>query len=286
MASSITWTDTVYIRETSKDGRRHWYRTQVSEEAFQSPGLYRETIVTENGNVALVRLTDAAKNKVLTLDPKNKVATMTDVAHSHRDIEGPFHDAQRALANAYNLQFVEKRTTPLGDINVFRKVEGTCFFDYWIDQRTKQLVEYRINQGGYVTLADYENDPMRNAKPEKECAGGHIVGSIENNIVYNAQLDNSLFSFDIPEGFTVKTQNRHYVTEQEVIDSIRILANVNDGILPAQIANAPAAWINKYHRIPKPERSPQAQKLVETVDHYEEIGLGTLPLRNFPGGLC
>ena len=69
---------------------------------------------------------------------------------------------------------------------------------------------------------------------KKNTQVGTIVGSITNDIVYNADLDDSLFRFDVPKGYTVKTQKRHLVTEQEMIDYFRILVDFNDKVFPDQ----------------------------------------------------
>ena len=278
-AKDITWTDTIYERITSKDGRRHWYRTNVSKFAYKAPGLYRETRFDENGNVEWVEITDAVHQKVLTLYPARKTAMVAEVRPA-RDAEGPFLDAQRMLKGP-DLQFLERRKRADGDVNVFRHVEGTCFFDCWIDQKSKQLVEYRINQNENVTLADYENDPMRNATPEKEESGGTIVGGITNEIVYNADLDDSLFRFDVPKNYTLETQKRHLVTEQELIDYFRIVVDFNDKVFPDDLSQPDCDRLNKYRETPKAERPAHAQKLIEKEDYYEKIHLRGRPLREF-----
>ena len=191
-ARDITWTTTVYERTTSKDGQRYWYEANVFQNAYKAPGLYRETSLDPQGNVRSIEITDTVQRKVLTLDPAAKTATIAEI-RPHQDADGPFGDARRALKEAF-LQFVERRKTPAGEVNVFRKAEGEFFFDYWIDPKSKQLVEYRINQNPKVTLADYENDPNRDAAPEKDWSTGTIIGSIDKDIVYNAHLDDAFVS--------------------------------------------------------------------------------------------
>jgi outer membrane lipoprotein-sorting protein len=278
-ATDITWTTTIYERITSKDGKRHWYRSNVRKLAYKAPGLYRETSYDEDGNLRSVEITDAVNKKVLTLYPSDRTATIADIRPC-KDPEGPFLDAQRMLKD-YDLQFVERRKTAVGDVNVFRHSEGRVFFDCWIGQKTKRLVEYRINQNENVTLADYENDPMRNAKPERETSRGIIVGSIDNEIVYNANLDDSLFRFDVPEGYAVKTQKRHIVTEQEMIDCFRAMVEFNGKVFPDDLSQPSFDQLNKYRKMPAAARPPQAQKLIEIVDSYGKIQLSGLPLREF-----
>ena len=50
-AKNITWTTTIYEHITSKDGRRHWYKTHPRHFAYKVPGLYRETEIDDKGNL-------------------------------------------------------------------------------------------------------------------------------------------------------------------------------------------------------------------------------------------
>jgi hypothetical protein len=277
-AQNITWTTMIYERITSKDGRRHWYITNLRKMAYKTPGLYRETAFDEEGNVAWVEITDAVNNKVLTLHMADKTAMLAEVRPCE-DPEGPFFRVRQSLTDP-DLEFVERRKTAAGEVNVFRRVEGTCFFDYWIDQKSKQLVEYHIHQGGN-SLMEYENDPVRNAKPERDISHGTIVGSITREIVYNADLDDSLFQLDVPKGYMVTTHKHHFVAEHEMIDFIRVLVEANDKVFPDQITDIPADRYNQCRKLPKAERPPEAQRLIETADYYEHLHLHGLPLREF-----
>ena len=274
-AETITWRETVYELITNKDGKKYW-ETEVRRHAFKAPGIYRVSYLDGQGNVSGVEITDAVHKKVLTLALKEKIAVLTEVSHTHCDTEGPFEDAKRMLKE-YGLQFVEKQKTQNGDVNVFRKNEGNCFFDCWIDQKTKRLVKYCVNQGGNVTLADYENDFSHNTVTKKNPSRGMIVGGIFDEIDYNADLDDSLFRLDVPEGYSLTTKHRHFVTEQEMIDFIRLLVEANDQIFPDYILDVPSDLFNKLQKKPKAERSPQEQKLLDTIDHYEQMGLRDLP---------
>ena len=102
-----------------------------------------------------------------------------------------------------------------------------------------------------------------------------------------------MFRFDVPAGYTVKTQKRHRVNEKEMIDFIRVLVQSNDNVFPRQIDDIPCDVYNKYRAMPKSARPPQAERLIETADYYSadpdewtstqrissrKCGLGQLPL--------
>ena len=90
-----------------------------------------------------------------------------------------------------------------------------------------------------------------------------------------------LFRFEVPDGYTSTTQKRHIVTEQEMLEFMRVIAEANDGVFPDQIADVPSELHNKFIEMPKAERSPAGQKLIEMVDYYEKIQLRGYPLREF-----
>ena len=147
----------------------------------------------------------------------------------------------------------------------------------------KRVLLANITKPGYTgSLADYENDPMRTAAPEEKFSRSTIVGSITKDFVYDAHLDDSLFRFDVPKGYAIKTQKRHLVTEQEMLDFVRLLVGADGGVFPDQIMDIPSDVYNKYNHMPKSDRSPEIQKLMETVDHYDKILRdGERPMRAF-----
>ena len=148
-AKTMTWKSTYYEHITSKDGRT-WFHAGVIENAYKAPGLYRIVWLDDKGQVTRVQISDWMHGRTLTYHPQEKKATIEKrdpvardpVAHD----TGPFA-ADLEKLNAPNLQWVEKRKTATGEVNVFRHVfrwyvagERDWSTDYWIDAQTKQLV--------------------------------------------------------------------------------------------------------------------------------------------------
>ena len=181
------------------------------------------------------------------------------------------------------MQWVEKRQTVDGEVNVFRRTfrdepNGKEWsYDFSMDQKTKQLVELRIPG---TDIFDPDKDPVRGNSPEKDWSTGKPVGSIDHDIVLDAQLDDSFFRLEPPEGYTVETHSRPYVTEKEMIDWLALLADFNDQTFPDQ----PTVFsdrINKAWDKPKKERSPIEQKFLDTEQHYITAGLNSMPTGHF-----
>ena len=93
-----------------------------------------------------------------------------------------------------------------------------------------------------LTSYDPENDPRHDNPVDspEELPNGAAVSTIAYGIVYNAPVDDSLFSFRPPAGYKVTVQQRNYQTEGEMIDYFRILAELNGGFFPARRYPRPA----------------------------------------------
>jgi outer membrane lipoprotein-sorting protein len=284
-AKSITWKVIYYNHITSKDGKRMWVTTEQHECAYKMPGLYRETILDKNGQVKWVRIADTINKRELTLNPKENKGTLSEVAIASNNPRGPFVWVTQELKKT-DLQWVEKRQTEDGQINVFRRTfrdepNGKEWsYDFSMDQKTKQLVELRIPG---TDIFDPDKDPSRNNSPEKDWSTGKPVGSIDYDIVFDAELDDSLFRLEPPEGYAVETHTRPHVTEKEMIEYLGILADFNDRTFPDQLDPVPFSSdrINKVWDKPEKERTPAEQKLLDTEQHYIMAGLNSMPTGHF-----
>lgn len=298
-AKDITWKRTVYEYRTSKDGKRTWMRVAANlQHAYKPPGLYRVTEIDGQGQICRVEISDAVHRRQLAWWPNQKKARLSEseqippeqLPHNPR---GPFVWIAEAMKKE-NLQWVETRGTATGEVNVFRhfikdefrfavdiKGQNTSW-DVWIDQKTKQLVEFH-NPGSDVF--DPEKDPARHNPPEKEWAIGKLAGSIEYDIVFSAELDDSLFLLEPPDGYVVENWVQPplpQVTEQEIIDYFGIMADFNNKTFPDQIILFPFSFdrFTKLLTTPKGERTAAEQKFAETQHRYDMVGLG-LPVDHF-----
>ena len=271
-AKTITWKKMFYAHTTSKDGKRTWLNTSVIECAYRVPGLRRDVRVDENGQITTVEITDFIHGRKLTYSPKEKKATLAEIP-SGFDYPGPFAYYREKL-NAPNLQWIEKRKTATGEVNVFRNAfrdhdnEHDWSLDFWIDTKTKQLVDV-YNPG--ADIYDPEKDPVRNNPPEKEWFSSTMMGGGEQDIRYDVALDDSLFRLEPPEGYAVEVKQRDRVTEKEMIDYLGILAEFNDKMFPDQAFPMPfnlMAKINRALKKPWKDQTAAERKLLDTDMRY------------------
>ena len=133
-------------------------------------------------------------------------------------------------------------------------------------------------------IYDPDNDPANKMAPEEKSSITTSPGGVEGDIVYDAKLDDSLFSLQPPEGYAVEhSQPRPRVTEKEMIDYFRIVAAYNGKTFPDQVFPYifPSDRLNKIGDKPKKDRTEAEQKLLDTNDHYKLAGLNYLPIGEF-----
>jgi hypothetical protein len=297
-ATGITWKWIGYEYRTSKDGKRTWMRVAANRRhAYKPPGLYRVTDIDDQGQIRWVEISDAVHRRQLKWWPNQKKAQLSESEQIPpeqlpQDPRGPFVWLTEAMKKE-NLQWVETRVTATGEVNTFRHFikdefrfavdikERYTSWDVWIDQKTKQLVEFHHPGGDGF---DPETDPARHTPPEKEWSHGELVGSIDYDIVFDAELDDSLFLLEPPEGYVVENWVRPplpQITEQEIIDYLGIAADFNNKTFPDQI-DCPFSndRLVQTWKTPKEERTAAEQKFVETQNHYVAFGPGS-PVAHF-----
>jgi hypothetical protein len=270
-AKTITWKWTVYQHITSKDGKRKWRTVETRPQAYRAPGLYRDVFLDKNGHVTQVEITDEVQHKQLTVVPEKKEAVLSEVYAGGHDPRGPFEWVRDKLRDA-TLQWVETRKTAAGEVNVFRDAHWDTpngrpwSYDFWIDRKTKQIIEVHIPG---ADIYDPETDPARNTPPEKAWRAT-LPGSYFHDIVLNADLDDSLFRLEPPEGYTLKTIHRGQMTEKEMADYLGVLADFNDKTFPDQVFPFAISSdrTNKAWAKPENQRTAAEKKLVKTMDYY------------------
>ena len=270
-AKTITWTTLFYQHRSSKDGKRTWAHTDVMECAYRSPGLYREARLDENEQVTSVEITDLTKGRTLRYSPTSKKATLKEV-NSSGDHEGPFAPFLRRLS-APNLQWIERRTTATGEVNVFRCAfrdydnDRDWSYDYWIDAKTKQLV---AAYAPGADIYDAEHDPARDTQPGK-ASSYHAMGLGRVDIRYDVALEDSLFGTEPPAGYVIEVKPRARVTEKETVDYIGLLADFNDKTFPDQLIPISPRLLSKFNQMlkkPLKERTAADRKLLDTDMRY------------------
>ncbi len=288
-AKTVVWKQIRYAYVPRKDGKGTWVRSE-EEHAYKAPGLYREVQWTlgDANPVQYVKITDEINKKQLILWTKDRRADLAEIATQGHDPCGPFTTASEEIRNG-NLQWVRKRKTAQGEVNVFRSADDSAgrhwSIDLWIDPVSKQLVGEQIPG---ADIYDPDNDPDRNNPVGEHWPNGAPICYIRQNIDFDAKLNDSQFSLEPPPGYTVHSQSRNYVTEREMIDYIGVLAEVNGRVFPGRTYPHQLSldWPGDPREVaiwnkPAEERTPVERKYTDTIERYKRANLNHMPMYHF-----
>ncbi len=261
-AETVTLTRTNYERRYSKDGKRTWLVKSRTTIAYLDPGFWRTTWYDQEGKMQWVEITDATNNKTLHLEMKSKKAIW--MVYPHMQVRGKPVERYGESLKRNSIQWVGQRDVNGRTANVFRdhySGDPKTSFDVWIDAESKQVVG-RSEPGADVfdprTLADRDNPA------EKQVSKGTILGTISDNIVFDAPLDAKLFSLTPPEGFEVVQQRRFPpVTEAEMIEWLGVTARFNNGVFVDTPKGIDHEKHNEAARKKKAERTDVEQRFLD-----------------------
>ncbi|MGA2915392.1 MAG: zf-HC2 domain-containing protein [Sedimentisphaerales bacterium] len=185
-------------------------------------GPVMHDIVSDNkvrrtiSNMDAVMIIDLDKAKMLVLNEKKKTAV-------NLDIKGPLQEEHKSF-----IQIIRQIITDLNDMSVerlgHRNLNG---FDAVGFQSKRQ-------NGGITIWADPQT-----AKPIRIELQFGPVSAVLKNIEFDVPVDESLFSMDVPVGYTLKKTevNMNEFTEQDFIESLRIWSEyVLNGNFPENIS--------------------------------------------------
>ncbi|MEZ6078695.1 MAG: hypothetical protein R3C56_24375 [Pirellulaceae bacterium] len=142
-------------------------------------------------------------------------------------------------------------------------------YDFWIDAETKHLVAEQIPGVNILDPNKIYDEPASNQVR---------VGSLKYDIRFGVELDDSLFSLDVPEGYTLTVVDAVKVTEQEVIEFLGMVAEYFDNTFPDRMPQfdygAEHIRLKQVQAKSKEERTLVENRLVETIDKYMQMSLG------------
>ena len=284
-AKGITWKTTFYAEVVAKDGKSKWIESETRHFAYMRPGLHRDASVDENGRVNYFTVTDNLNMKKLSVSHDKKEATVADLAVTDYGASGPFDFAKEKLANG-NLEWAGSKKAEGRQVSVFRlafrdTMNGRDWsYDFWLDAKTKQLVAVQVPGSD---IFDTAAQTVQNDRRAKEGWSQMTpVASIEFDINTSAELDESEFRLEPPEGYTVRRIERPQVTEQEMIDYLGVWARYLNDRFPDDYARPMSSdRVNAIYDKAGSERSKMEQALLDTLDRYKTAGLNKMPVRHF-----
>ncbi len=220
---------------------------------FEAPSLERlETLAPgDSDKVASVMILDQHVMKGLTLAPEQKMAMLVDLTKIKKPAGKPSNpfDMVREFVREGNgpaVKSLGKKEIDGHEVIGFRTQSNMADTDFWADPQTARLVR-----------VDFEY-PGR---------GSH---GVMNHFRYNIELDPKLFSLEPPEGYTVSNVEIAMPVEADLVSTLRMIAEHNDGMFPSAISMTNKDYLHAIQEVSKEEmatfiKQPETQKLMEKL---------------------
>ncbi|MHC4177846.1 MAG: zf-HC2 domain-containing protein [Planctomycetota bacterium] len=295
-AKTVTWTMLAYQNVTSKDKKTIWLETESVKYMWKAPGLQREVHINAQGRVHFIRIENHMKGASLSLEPGKKKARLTypglpmeRTGQQSKDVLTRMSEWLTKTENGW----IMGEPKPLGTKEIngreaigYRVARETVGFgkgtgsrsvpwsaDLWLDAEAKRLV--LVHNPG-VNVYDPEKDPARHNRPGEGWSGMRVMGGVFRDIVYNQELDDSLFSLDPPDGYDVTKAGTPEPAEKDMVEWLGIRAECNGGVFPDDPGplrrEAVQRILDKFHQGEK--LSPAEQKVFDqlyAVDRYYPV---------------
>jgi outer membrane lipoprotein-sorting protein len=186
----------------------------------------RERLETTTNGMLSIQITDGTKDKTLSLNPATKTAMAIELKNAPANRGSSFSQLSTALRDMaqleermrnQNLEHLKARTIGGVKAEGLRWRFGSLDTEIWVNPETRLpiRVEYKATQPSvYVVMTDFQ---------------------------VNAELDESLFSLDLPEGYTVRQTAEVDFTKKPIVflaDALRLAADFNDGMFPDELRGA------------------------------------------------
>ncbi|MGO8745161.1 MAG: LolA family protein [Thermoguttaceae bacterium] len=185
---------------------------------FLAPSRERSEMSTSIGSAksSSVLILDHQTMKGIILAPEKKLATTIDLSKSKKP-SGPSNPFEMVR------QLVREGSGSLG-----QKVESLGKKE--IDGHVAIGFRTRINMVDPAFWADPKTGRL--IRVEVDFAGGNGHG-VMSNFRYDMELDRSLFSLEPPAGYTVTNMQAKMPVEEDLVNTLRFIAEHNDGTFPA-----------------------------------------------------
>jgi outer membrane lipoprotein-sorting protein len=219
-------------------------RPMTGREYYKDPGLVRNEMDAPNAAIVVF---DVAQGKILSLDPKSKVAIVQTLkfpegANRHiQDRAAYTSDHLRSLAGKTEKP-VGKRTIGAIEAEGFRvdEPDGQAW-TVWIDPKAKMPVLMETS----IRIQDRD------------------VASSMSDFQIDPPLDDSLFRLDPPDGYKVTTiEAPMALGEKALINLLRLYAEAAGGVFPAKLDD-PATFQKQF---PKEKwKGPDDPEMIRAV---------------------
>ncbi len=238
--------------------------TQTFEGMFMEPIRMRQT--TSQGAIVI---SDLQQGKIVTLMPAQEKAFVMEMENIPENEDqsqlNMFHEIRKHIQEAQETE--DESVSFLGE----REIDGLTTIGYHVQK-----------PGVDITIWA---DPQTKLPVQMENTVGPVTYTM-TNIVFDVELDESLFSLEIPEGYTIRTMqvDASKPTEKDLIEMFRIWAEHMDGNLPSVLdMNATMEFV-KYQRKKMKDKGqePSEESALELQKTIMKMSRGGMFVQNLP----
>ena len=246
-----------YDGSTEMKGPMNGQATTITMKGFfLAPSRERLEMSTSFGSAkdktSSVIILDHQAMKGLTLVPEQKLAMTVDLAKIKKPV-GPSNSFDMARQLVQEGSSSQGKVESLGNKEIggrmaigFRVRNNLADQTFWVDLQTARLVRVEF---------DYPD--------------GSGYG-VMNNFRYDMELDPSLFSLEPPAGYTVQNLEVKMPTEDDLINTLRLIGEHNDGIFPSTLGLMSKEFQQAIQAVTMEEterllKTPDVQKAMEKL---------------------
>jgi outer membrane lipoprotein-sorting protein len=200
--------------------------SQEFDGMFMEPCRMRQT--TPGGGTVIV---DLQQGKIVTLIPQASQAVVLEVTNAPED-PGDLNFFQYIRMRILNAQPISDESVEfLGE----QELDGQLAIGYHVRKPGLDATVWANSETKMPIRIEVIDDPM-------------VITM--SNIVFDVELDESLFSLDVPDGYNVTTLRRDLSepTEEDFIESFRIWAEHMDGKFPSKMDRSAVNEFVQYRR--------------------------------------
>jgi hypothetical protein len=214
---------------------------------FREPCQMRRVHYNDDGSILNIIIEDKVEGTRLFLYPSEKRA---ELIHLGRPTDTGGYTAHGPM-DRIKVGLDREKSRPLGKKEIngreaygftrrtgeVRPADPYCRPpDFWIDAKTKEILLYQCPgpQLRQLRAEEARTGKLEAWRRKHTDQGSKLVflGEEFRDIVYDSELDESLFGFDVPEGYTLETHRRPEVTERDFIQWLKVAAECFENTFP------------------------------------------------------
>jgi outer membrane lipoprotein-sorting protein len=251
---SATWKTTSVVK-----GPQNQSFTWIGIGMFLAPS-HERTETTIASGVKVIQIVDGQKDKTLTLDPDKKTATVINLKNlpPENPFGKTFQGLRELVAGAQN-----------GRAGKVERLDGET-----IDGRRAQGFRIRLGEIEVKIWADPKTLlPVRVEETTSASPEARLFTIVMTDFQIGMDLDESLFSLDVPVGYTVGQATQIDLSKKPIAylaETLKMAAEYNDGVFPPTlrgdegidgIVQRAAAKLGEQHSKDSPEMLKQVTDL-------------------------